>query len=236
MTKNNTFFVLLAMFGLYSCTSVKPKEIGVNATNNQSEKWIQLLDGNKLDHWQMYSQDSIKGWNIINGELHSSGAGWDADEDIITKEAFKNFELILDWKIAPANSSGIFFYVQKNSGHPIYESAPEYQLMDDKGWPQKMKPNQYTAATYAMHAPIGAQVKPAGEWNAARIIVNYPHVEHWLNGVKVVEYDFGSEDWENKRASDKWAEIPHYGKAKSGHIGLQNAGKAVFRNIKIRRL
>jgi hypothetical protein len=91
--------------------------------------------------------------------LHSSGAGWDADEDIITKAVFDNFDLMLEWKIAPENSSGIFFYVQKD-GHPIYESAPEYQVMDDKGWPQKMKPNQYTGANYAMHAPDGAEVKP----------------------------------------------------------------------------
>jgi hypothetical protein len=236
MTKINSFCLLLAMFGLYSCTSEKSKEIGAAATNDQSENWTQLLEGNKLDKWEMYSKDSITGWNIINGELHSSGAGWDANEDIVTKEAYNNFELLLDWKIAPENSSGIFFYVQKDSGHPIYESAPEYQVMDDKGWPEKMKPNQYTAANYAMHAPIGAQVKPVGEWNTARIIVNYPHVEHWLNGVKVVEYDFGSEDWEKRRASGKWAEVPHYGKAKSGRIGLQNAGKVVFKNIKIRQL
>jgi hypothetical protein len=124
----------------------------------------------------------------------------------------------------------------EDSSHPIYESAPEYQVMDDKGWPQKMKPIQYTAANYAMHAPIDGEVKPFGEWNAARIIVKYPHVEHWLNGVKVLEYEFGSEDWEKRKASGKWAEISHYGRAKSGHIGLQNAGKVVYRNIKIKRL
>ncbi len=236
MTKINSFFLLLVMFALYSFTRQEPKETQTDSTKDQSEKWIQLLEGNNLGQWQMYNQDSIKGWNIINGELHSSGAGWDADQDIITKEVFSNFELMLEWKIAPENSSGIFFYVQKGSGHPIYESAPEYQLMDDKGWPQKMKPNQYTAASYAMYEPVAAKVKPVGEWNATRIIVNYPHVEHWLNGVKVVEYDFGSEDWETRKASGKWAEIPNYGKTKSGHIGLQNAGKVVFRNIKIMQL
>jgi hypothetical protein len=143
---------------------------------------------------------------------------------------------MLEWKIAPANSSGIFFYVQQDSLHPIYESAPEYQVMDDKGWPDQMKPNQYTASNYAMHEPVGAELKPAGEWNSTRITVNYPHVEHWLNGVKVLEYDFASEDWENKKASGKWAEVARYGKAKSGHIGLQNAGKVAYRNIKIRKL
>ena len=99
-----------------------------------------------------------------------------------------------------------------------------------------MKPNQYTGANYAMHAPTGAEVKPVGEWNTSRIIVKYPHVEHWLNGVKVLEYEFGSEDWQKRKASGKWAEVPHYGRAKSGRIGLQNAGKVVCRNIKIKQL
>jgi len=236
MAKINSFLLILATLALCCYTVEKRNESGAVATNDQSENWNLLLEANKLDKWQMYSQDSIKGWSLTNGELHSSGAGWDANEDIVTKEVFDNFDLMLEWKIAPQNSSGIFFYVQRDSSHPIYESAPEYQVMDDKGWPEKMKPNQYTAANYAMHAPIGAKVKPVGEWNATRIIVQYPHVEHWLNGVKVLEYEFGSEDWEKRKASGKWAEISYYGRAKSGHIGLQNAGKVLYRNIKIKRL
>ncbi|MEQ9097852.1 MAG: DUF1080 domain-containing protein [Imperialibacter sp.] len=236
MKKIKSLSLLFATFALFSCTSEKRSESATAATGDQPENSTLLLEGNTLDQWQMYSQDSIKGWSLINGELHASGAGWDANEDIITKKTFANFDLSLEWKVAPENSSGIFFYVQRDSDQPIYESAPEYQVMDDKGWPQQMKPNQYTAANYAMHAPIGTEVKPAGEWNTTRITVNYPHVEHWLNGVKVVEYDFGSEDWENRKASGKWAEVPNYGKAKSGHIGLQNAGKVVYRNIKIRQL
>ncbi|WP_339790895.1 DUF1080 domain-containing protein [uncultured Imperialibacter sp.] len=236
MTKIIPVTLVFTAFSLFSCTSGKRNESETTPTNDQPETWMLLLAGSTLDQWQMYSQDSIKGWSLIDGELHASGAGWDAGEDIITKETFANFDLSLEWKVAPENSSGIFFYVQNNSDQPIYESAPEYQVMDDKGWPQQMMPNQYTAANYAMHAPVGAEVKPAGEWNTTRITVNYPHVEHWLNGVKVVEYDFGSEDWENRKASGKWADVPNYGKAKSGHIGLQNAGKVVYRNLKIREL
>ena len=99
-----------------------------------------------------------------------------------------------------------------------------------------MKPNQYTAASYAMYAPEGAKVKPVGEWNSTRIIVNYPHVQHWLNGVKVADYEFGSQDWKARKAPGRWADVPHFGIEKSGHIGLQNAGKAVYRNIKISKL
>lgn len=227
---------------LYSCSSgneesaedASPMAEGASPEEEPKE-WTLLLEGNTLEHWEMYNQGEIKGWELIDGELHSSGAGWDKDEDIVTKQEYENFELYLEWKITPENSSGIFFHVQRGD-HPIYEAAPEYQVMDDEGWPQELKPNQKTAGNYAMHAPQGAQVKPVGEWNTTRIIVNDPHVEHWLNGVKVVEYEKGSDDWLARKAADKWAGVPQYGAAKSGHIGLQNAGKVVYRNIKIREL
>ena len=221
---------------LLSCSANNQSNKEVVATENQSEEWTLLSEGNSPDHWEMYNQSDIKGWELINGELQSSGAGWDAGEDLITKKAYQNFELNLEWKITSANSSGIFFYVQKGNNDPIYESAPEYQVMDDKGWPEEMEPNQLTSGNYAMHAPEGAEVKPVGEWNTTKIIVNYPHVEHWLNGVKVVEYEFGSEDWLARKASGKWADVPDYGVEKSGHIGLQNAGIVTYKNIKIKEL
>ena len=236
MINVKTLFLLTSVSILYSCSYNNKDSDKKQAEGKQPGDWELLSEGNNLDHWEMYSQNEIIGWKLINGELQGSGAGWDANQDIITRKAYSNFELDLDWKIADANSSGIFFYVQKGSGHPIYESAPEYQIMDDKGWPQKMQPNQYTAASYAMYAPEGAELKPVGEWNSTRIIVNYPHVEHWLNGVKVVEYEIGSEDWKARKASGKWAAVPHYGTTKSGSIGLQNAGKVIYRNIKIREL
>jgi hypothetical protein len=236
MINVKTLVLLTSTLVLYSCSSNNRNNDKKQADENQSGDWELLSEGNNLDNWEMYNQNEIKGWKLINGELQGSGAGWDADQDIITRKAYANFELNLEWKITQANSSGIFFYVQKGSEHPIYESAPEYQIMDDKGWPQKMQPNQYTAASYAMYAPEGAEVKPVGEWNSTRIIVNYPHVEHWLNGVKVVEYEIGSEDWKARKASGKWAAVPHYGIIKSGRIGLQNAGKVIYRNIRIREL
>lgn len=234
MINGKRLFLLTIISVLCSCSFNNKNSNQKLAAEKQTGDWVLLSEGNNLDRWEMYNQKEIKGWKLINGELQSSGAGWDADEDIITKQSFENFELNLEWKITQANSSGVFFYVQKGSKYPIYESAPEYQIMDDKGWPQKMKPNQYTSASYAMYAPAGAEVKPVGEWNSSKIIVRYPHVEHWLNGVRVVMYELGSEDWKARKASDKWADISHYGIAKSGHIGLQNAGKVIYRNVKIR--
>ena len=236
MTPIKTLLLLVGPLLMYSCSGNAQQGNETLSTPRDSSEWVPLLEGNSLDQWEMYNQGEMKGWEAIDGELHSSGAGWDANEDIITKQAYENFELSLEWKISPENSSGIFYYVPTGSDKPIYELAPEYQVMDDQGWPQPMEPNQYTAANYAMHAPEGATVKPAGEWNSTRIIVNYPHVEHWLNGKKVVDYELGSDDWKARKAAGKWAEVPQYATARSGHIGLQNAGKVVYRDIKVREL
>jgi hypothetical protein len=110
-------------------------------------------------------------------------------------------------------------------------------LIDDKGWPEKLEDWQCTGANYAMQAPENAEVKPIDEWNTTRIVVNNPHVEHWLNGKKVVEYDLWSDGWKAQKAAGKWAEMTHYGEAKSGHIGLQDhGGLTMFRNLKIREI
>ena len=88
-----------------------------------------------------------------------------------------------------------------------------------------------------MHTPVGGQVKPIDDWNESRLIVNGKHVEHWLNGVKVVEYELQSDDWNARKAAGKWKDEPHYGAADRGHIGLQDhGGLTMFRNIKIRTL
>lgn len=221
---------------MLSCSAKDQSKTEDIKSEIQSSEWTQLTSGTSLDQWEMYKGSEITGWKLENGELIASGAGWDAGEDLITKKTYENFELNLEWKIEEANSSGIFYYVQKSYISPIYENAPEYQVLDDKGWPEEMKPNQLTAGSYAMYAAEGAEVKHVGEWNSTKIIVKYPHVEHWLNGKKVVEYEFGSEDWKMRKAAGKWAEVTDYGIAKSGHIGLQNAGLVTYRNIKIKEL
>ncbi len=231
--------IIIAVFAIltWACSSDKKTQEDNSSHEEQNQEWVSLLKDNSLDQWQMFNGGEMIGWKVIDNELQASGAGWDANQDIITKNEYDNFELYLEWKIEPANSSGIFYHVKNDSlSGPIYESAPEYQVMDDAGWPEKMKPNQYTSATYAMYAPEGAQLKPTGEWNATKIIVNNAHVEHWLNNVKVVEYELWSDDWRTRKSEGKWAKVPNYGMAKSGHIGLQNAGKVVYRNIKVRQL
>ncbi|MBB4079190.1 hypothetical protein GGR28_001810 [Lewinella aquimaris] len=231
-----TLLSALVALAVFSCSRDPARQTeSATATAAPSSEWVDLLDAD-LTEWEMYNGDALRGWEFRDGELHASGAGWDADQDLITREEYDNFELALEWKVEPGNSSGIFYHAQRDPATPIYEAAPEYQVMDDEGWSDPLEPNQRTAGNYAMHAPEGAEPRPAGEWNSTRIVVNHPRVEHWLNGTKVVEYKLGSDDWKQRKAAGKWADVADYGVATSGHIGLQNAGKVVYRNIKIKEL
>jgi hypothetical protein len=224
---------LILLASLMSC-SQKKKE----ASNKQKEQgWEVLFDGKSMDKWKTFNGGEVTGWKVINNEMYNSGVGSDHGGDIITKKQYENFELYLEWKVSSQSNSGVFYHVQEGLTDAIYETGPEYQLIDCKGWPEELDPTQCSGANYAMHAPKNAKVKPVGEWNTTRIIVKNPHVEHWLNGNKVVEYELWSDDWNERKTAGKWADKEHYGIAKSGHIGLQDhGGQTVFRNIKIREI
>jgi hypothetical protein len=209
----------------------------INSLSEQEKKegWRLLFNGKNLGGWKTFQGKAILGWKIIDGVLNNSGIGSDHGGDIVTREKFQNFELSLEWKVAPKSNSGIFYRVNEKLGKAIYETAPEYQLIDDKGWPTKLHDNQYSGANYAMHTPSNAKVKPLEEWNHARIIVDGTHVQHYLNGIKVVDYNLWDADWKARKEKGKWKDFPYYGMAKKGQIGLQDhGGLAQFRNIKIR--
>lgn len=229
--------ILCVLASIHSCSSSKTSELNTLSDKELSEGWELLFDGKTVDNWKTFNGGEVTGWKIIDGVLYNSGVGSDHGGDIITKKQYTNFELYLEWKIAPESNSGIFIHVQEGLSNAIYESAPEYQLLDDTGWPDTLNANQYSGANYAMHAPQDGKVAPIEEWNTTTIIVNGPHVEHWLNEIKVVEYELWTGEWETHKATSKWAEAPNYGMAKSGHIGLQDhGGLTMFRNIKIKEL
>lgn len=196
-------------------------------------RWRLLFDGETTAGWRGYRQESMpEGWIVEDGTLHrASPAG-----DIITEDRFEDFELSLEWKVGPAGNSGVFFLATEEPDD-IYEAAPEMQVLDDDGHPDGESPLTSAGALYGLYPAPEGVVRPAGEWNHARIVVEDGRVEHWLNGTKVVEYELGSDDWMQRVANSKFAEWPGYGRARRGHIGLQDHGDPVwFRNIKIREL
>jgi hypothetical protein len=147
--------------------------------------------------------------------------------------------LYLEWNISKGGNSGIFYHIVEDPKYDApYKTGPEYQLIDDTGYPGDLEDWQQAGADYAMYAANDQKIlNPAGEWNSSRIIFDNGHVEHWLNGVKVIEFQAWSEDWNQRREAGKWKDVPGYGAAKTGHIGLQDHGNMVwFRNIKIKKL
>jgi hypothetical protein len=228
-----TFICLVASLGIFS------QNTSINSLTESEKKdgWKLLFNGKDLNGWRTFQGKEILGWKVIDGVLNNSGVGSDHGGDIITRDKYQNFELYIEWKIAPKSNSGIFFHVNEKIGKAIYESGPEYQLLDDNGWPNKLHDDQYSGANYGMHAPRNAVVKSLDEWNQTRIIVDGTHVQHFLNGVKVVDYYLWDADWKSRKENGKWKDYPYYGMAKKGHIGLQDhGGLAQFRNIKIKEI
>ena len=169
---------------------------------------------------------------MVEGALTRVASGG----DIVTSDRFRNFELALEWQVSEGGNSGIF-YRAADGAQAIYWSAPEMQVLDDARHPDGKSPLTSAGSAYGLYPAPRGVVKPAGEWNRVRLVVNGNHVEHWLNGVKVVEYELGSADWAERVARSKFTEWPEYGKAAEGRIGLQDHGDRVaYRSVKIRVL
>lgn len=202
--------------------------------------WQLLFDGQSMDQWRLYNYDTLMGWKVDAGEMIALGEGGPDGHgaDIISKETYQDFELSLEWKISKGGNSGIFFNVVEDDAYEtVYHTGPEYQLVDDIDFPGKLADDQHSGANYGMHAPSTIASKPVGEYNLTRIRVEDGHVIHWLNGEKVVEYDLWTPEWEALIEAGKWEDYPDYGKAKSGHLALQDHGNKIwFKNIKIKTL
>jgi hypothetical protein len=154
----------------------------------------------------------------------------------MTTEQFENFELAFDWKISQGGNSGVMFHVTEEFDRP-YLTGPEYQVIDDKGYNGELKDSQLTGSNYDMHPAVNAKPNPIGEWNQSRIVVNGNHVEHWLNGTKVVEYELNSADWKKRKAASKWKDAKKYGIEKKGAIDIQDHDHEVwYKNIMIKTL
>lgn len=232
-------FILVALISIIfiSCQSKTAMENTLTG-KEQKQGWRLLFNGQTLTGWRPYLHNTSATWVVEDGTLKGLGKGSDSTGYIITEDQFENFELKLDWKIAPRGNSGILYLVKEDTAYSTpYQTGPEYQVIDELGWPDKLEEWQKTAANYAMHVAKDKELKPVGEWNSTAIIVNKGHVQHWLNGKIVVEYDLWTDEWKALVAAGKWKDYPAYGIARKGHISLQDHGSEVwYKNIKIREL
>jgi hypothetical protein len=218
-----------------SVWAAAPAQPGAN-TLTAAEKaagWRLLFDGATTAGWRGFKKtDMPAGWTIEAGALTRTGAGG----DIVTVDQFEDFELVFEWKVAAGGNSGVFYHVTEEST-AVWHSAPEYQVLDNAGHADGKKPETAAGSDYALHAPVKDVTRKPGEWNQARIVVKGAHVEHWLNGVMLLDYELWSSDWTERVAKSKFGKYPGFGKAKRGFIAIQDHGDTVsFRNIKIRTL
>jgi hypothetical protein len=234
--------VLLA--GTWALQAQSPKNPANTLTAaEQAAGWRLLFDGVSTKGWRGFKKAEFpkSGWTVENGRLKHAASGGapsaGSGGDIITMEQFDDFELTFEWTIAAGGNSGLkYLVVEEGRDGPV---AHEYQIIDDAKHPDALiGPHRQTASLYdVIPAPSNKRNKPAGEINQGRIIVNGTHVEHWLNGAKVIEYELGSAALKAAKAKSKFKDVAGWEDKLKGYILLQDHGDEVsYQNIKIRQI
>ena len=254
LIKISTIFAILL---LWQCSDSKnnvgskPTSINqiANNTLTETEKaagWKLLFDGKTTNGWRNFKKQTIGSSWIIEDEAivlnaqQKDGGGWQVKDggSIITDEKYENYELNLEWKIGKCGNSGIIYNVVEGDKYEeVWHTGLEMQVLDNTCHPDAKIKTHRAGDLYDMISCKNETVKPAGQWNQVRLIINNGKVEHWLNGSKVVEFEMFTDKWTQMIANSKFQDRPDFGKARKGHISLQDHGDRVhYRNIKIKEL
>ncbi|HLX62052.1 MAG TPA: DUF1080 domain-containing protein [Planctomycetota bacterium] len=228
ITKIAVAVIAFALVGSLSAADAKPELTDAE----KADGWVLLFDGATNTGWKKMGGKGFpdKGWVIEDNCLHHTKKG--GGGDIITVDEYENFELSLEWKIGDSGNSGVKYRVADAAGAAF---GPEYQILDDAKMKEGSNGKTSTGSLYEIFAPNDKKKIKQGEFNSTKIVVNGNHCEHWLNGEKIVEYEFFSDGWKAGVAQSKFKNNPKYGQPAKGHIALQDHGDEVwFRNIKIK--
>jgi hypothetical protein len=235
--------------GLLACSPRATATSDAAVSRSEPDGWQWLLDGRSLAEWRGYCRTSVpESWGVEDGVLHlkpPSGDPASSRADLITRSEYENFELALEWKIATGGNSGIFYLAPESCGAgdqaeaPIYESAPEMQILDNELHPDAklgVDGNRQAGSLYDLIPANPQNARPAGEWNDVQIEVDRGRVSFRQNDQIVVEYEIGSADFQARVAASKFKSSRGFLEpAQRGHIGLQDHGNEVwFRNLRIR--
>lgn len=246
-----TLAILVLVISLLSSAQEKPRSgrqtASAHNTLTRAEKaagWKLLFDGKTWNGWRGFRRDKVpdQGWVIEDGTIkHLAGKGEQSQQggDLITVGKYDNFEFQLEWRVSRGANSGVKYLIDEDMVKSGYSGLGfEMQILDDDAHPDAKagkNGNRTASALYDLIAPTNKKLNPVGEWNQIRLIIQGNHVEHWLNGAKVVEFELGSPQLKALIAESKYKNIPRFGEVRKGHILLQDHGSEVwFRNIKIR--
>lgn len=212
--------------------AIEPAQNTLSAAD-KAAGWQLLFDGRTLDGWRGYRRDTVPdaGWEVRDGTLRTIPKV--KGVDLITRKTFHDFEFSWEWRVAPGGNNGVkYFVTEERPASPGHE----YQMIDETGYPGKLGPNQRTADFYdVLPAAADKPVRPGGEWNTSLIVVRGTHVEHWLNGKKVLTYELGSEAVKAGIEKSKFKGHPGFGERIDGHLMLTyHQDECWYRNLKIR--
>ena len=227
----NKFYLLIVTFSIATICVAHAQTSNILTKNEKQNGWHLLFDGKTFSGWQKLADT---GWTINSGELKAQAFHDGKQKDIITTEQYGNFELSVEFKISKATNSGIKYLVTNDyPGQNGTFLGLEYQILDGVNFKYPERGEYRTMAS--LYDLIPANIIPLNKWNTAKIIVNGNHIEHWLNGNKVVEYDRSKQEFDTLVADSKYKSMQNFGKKTTGHILLQNEGTPIdFRSIKIK--
>jgi len=233
---------LLVLFCAGAFGFVFSSEPGFDNSLTSAEKkegWVLLFDGRSTRGWRMFNGGKVVDWTVKDGALTGLGKGGDIGGDIVTRKEYKDFIVCWDWKVGAEGNSGFMYRVQEGKQYKApYETGPEYQMIDDQMKSLVLEAWQKTACDYAMYLPNEKKrLNAPGTWNSSKIVADGSHIEYWLNGEKVVEFEAWTPDWNDRKKNGKWSTYPDYGKFRSGKISLQDHGSLIyFKNIKVKKI
>ena len=214
----------------------RPQQLGQDLLQGEGG-WQKLILDHSAPQLRGWTHPGVAGlpagWTVRHGVLSKSGPV----DDLQSTRTYKDFELELEWKIGKEGNSGIF-YRATHQYDQIYWTGPEYQLLDDQNAPDGKSQLTAAGSVYAVYPAPAGVVHPYGHWNKARIVVRGNHVTCWMNGRRIIDYDFGSADWKKRVAASKFSAYPGYGRAPEGLIGIQgnHPGAIAIRDMRIRVL
>lgn len=216
-------------------------------TLTEAEKaagWELLFDGKTTNGWRAFKGDQTgAAWKVANGALYLDNSrkdGWQTvgGGDIITDKEYQNYELTLEWKLERGGNSGLIYNVVEDEKYDyVWQTGPEFQMLDNLNHPDGRIEKHRSGDLYDLVESKFVSVNTPGEWNRIKLVYNNGHVEHWQNGYKIVETEMHTEAWDELVRNSKFKDMPDFGKARKGHIALQDHGDKIwFKNIKIRPL
>ncbi|MCR9065284.1 MAG: DUF1080 domain-containing protein [Cytophagales bacterium] len=240
MKLRNLAIISTAVISLMQCTSESNSEEQLEIAQNA---WEVIFDGNSTKALRGYALDSFPNgvWFVEDGALIANPDS--QNRDLITRDRYKNFELDYEWAVDTAANSGVFFHVQEkekmesgNGNSPNWLENFEIQVLDDLHFNDTAAVRS-AGSLYDLIKPVNKELKPIGEFNKAKLIHKDGHVEHWLNGQKVLDFQIGSPELKEILATSKFKDNPDYHSDSEGHIMFQHHGQKVYyKNIRVREI